>query len=685
MSDTSSDRPPTRQRSERPPPAATPAATPPRPPKATAADDPLHAPGSPQSPSSPVATKSRDGALERGLVIVARGEASLKVTTVPDKGPAEQWITAGRRIPARARRTLQTTNGAETVTRLDCFERAVNASAGTMPSAVINAAVEAARVTDDYAVLVDVCEAYIARQVAVKEAHVALALTPPPAYSLTPAQCVASALNVDAYYAHGWFAAAEVARKTGRPFVYGSKKHSRVDCLMQAVQCPDAAPMHWASLGAALDATTELTLPDGIVTRKAACDRALELDAAYGDAYFNLALSLGDSETYRLRDGRSVAVVDCMQLALEHGCTAPQDAWFALMHLLRSGGVVDATVTVRGETYDCAACCMRVVGAGGAPSRVEQAWEILHDQLANASVRGRSAGAAAGGVSRLRCAVEIVHRKPKSSDAWLALARAALDDEEESGTKAVGNKHIELKDGTSTSPRDALCTALQLEPRNASAWAALGTVVGLDERVTVGERDVTGGECCLEAVDIDSDSIAAWLGVKRLFENDPVVLLKTGGFLTKKQWCVNVLNLDPAHCDTLVLLGKVLGDGGDAALLSSGKQLSARDCLVECLAVDPSRADAWTALAQSLLPDETASIGGKHYDKKMCLARATELGDRRAQNWVDLGHHLKKRNTTAVVKGVNITADQCFERALAIDPDRTDVPLRRSGSSRTFM
>jgi hypothetical protein len=598
------------------------------------------------------------------LQAIAEGAATEDVRSLPAPAVPRAWCNRGCHTDAPADAALGDIVAVSELAPGPLRDHiwSVCASQGTCTTAVINAAVEVCKATNDFDPLTQIFDALASRGIACAETHLTVALmTAEHRGGDTRAALIVKALDAaEGDFAQAWSAVDEF------PFVYrGESFADRTAVLLRAVRCRSALPAHWYELALLLGADGAAPR-GGAVTQVSALCRCLRLDSSFAEAYYALALAMPNvNEPVEFQWRGSMVHASCAWLlgqAITHACSAIDDAWYALMHTIGDR----SDVTVSGTTVDLADCCSRVIDLGG--SRADEAWELLlgcFSRDGDGHAAGSSSVAVRADVSRVVIAANLVRRKPTDSTAWMTLASAL----ESSSSKA----HHAVIDGKKVSAAVAYANAVHYGAEGVRVWVGAARNLNPGQEICLGARRFTLLEAAWRAVQI-RDCIEHWELFTPLFDRAATLRLPDGSELTDKAWCVHILERNISHRVALYRLAKALGSGGDAALLNDGRTLTVRNCLTDCLKLDPTFVAAWSLLADTMAANETSLVNGVTMSRSEVAAKAKNCGTYDvAANWAELGRSLAARRGTSMIANRRVNAADCFRKVLQLDPGNHDA------------
>jgi tetratricopeptide (TPR) repeat protein len=598
---------------------------------------------------------------------VAGGAASEDVMDLMPASVARAWCNHGahvsgvRPVPEKLRGSSSLATAEIGPSLLQMQLNAINASRGTHAAPLLNAATIISEELGDTTLLTRVAANLLRRQLGAGEAYVAAALHCSPAEeATTKPELVRRALAAQ----HGDCAEAW-AVVLPLPFVFeGIECKTRVDQLRHACACKSATPAHWYELGQRLEADDKVEVKGREVSRRDAFIKCLRLDSTFADAFYALAFDLRPDEslTVPYATGRVLASVPwLLSMALTHKCTHEADAWYGLMHTVGS-----FTVQVNERPIDLAACCARVISFGD-EGRAAEAWELLLGCFATSEGRGLESSLAnkpGTELDRVKCAAQVLKRNPDEATAWLLLAESM---------KAQRCGWTEIR-GRKVTLETAYVEAIDRGADGPRVWTALAGCMRPWQRLSVARADLGLTEVAWRGIKGQPSSLDAWHALAPHFERNRFAELPDGRILSVKDWCVQILSCNPQDARAYYHLAHALGHGGDGALLPDGRILTARECLIAALTCDRGMAAAWALLGANMGSHEQVKIGEATMSKQDVTARAVSGGEYDvASNWVELGQMLQLRDGTATVGKRVVKAEDCFRRALELDPTNADA------------
>jgi hypothetical protein len=318
-------------------------------------------------------------------------------------------------------------------------------------------------------------------------------------------------------------------------------------------------------------------------------------------------------------------------------------------------------------------------------------------------------------------AVRVLEKSPKNADAWVALA-VALDN---SPLKPEEGELTEVVNGFQYNAGGCLLEAVTADPRKSEGWLMLGRLLGHQDLNAPGAYSTlprpcpySATECFIKAVSLNPQPKSwCWLGY--LLEDKPATI--HGKQYTPMQCYVESLNLDPSDSLVWDFLSHALSnssstgeanveddeDEADPTATIKGKTYTAFDCAVESLKRNLPDADLWVRVAAKM-PDNTpfvnilgvnrsriecfvealerchdktaawgclsvllkaedvVQIGGKKYDRNMCLLKSIETTKgSKALVWLRLAHGLLHGHCEPyTVNGKEVGFRECLISAL---------------------
>jgi hypothetical protein len=581
-----------------------------------------------------------------GLQGLAAGAGAAQLTAVPSPQATFRWSSAASAAMSRETR------------RAACLN-AVEESRGSNGVALLNAAV---CLSQEWGGSIDrlvaTIDALRRRGEDAPHTYVAEAVyVPAEKRRATVEELLHSALEAAAgNLAQAWCAVPSY------PFEWaGVEANSREEALCRAVQCSDALPEHWFELGCIRCSDGSDMGEDEQPTGPECFREAVRLDHSFADAYYALARVKGAGAVDVTGTGTDpLSEADLLALALTHGCSAPQDAWYGLMHVIG-----DQTVTVDGDVVELVAACTHVIEAGDC-QRADEAWPLLLGCLKRYgdSAFDKSLSAAAHrSISRADCVAKMLERGGSNASAWHTLGVALQDSP--SGFATVSGERV--------AAFDAFQRAITEGANGASTWSGVAQTMPPTGTVTANKRPLTLIEVAWHAIQL-APSLETWRLLEPAFDRTNPIMLPDGKEMLETEWCTRMLSFNSSDPRTLYRLARALGTGGAAALLEDGRTITVRECLKDCLAQEGALAAAWSLLDETMGPNESVAVNGSVMTRAEVQQRFERAGQYDvAANWIELGESLQGRSGTRVVAGREVNAAYCFKRALQLDPGNRAV------------
>ena len=360
-------------------------------------------------------------------------------------------------------------------------------------------------------------------------------------------------------------------------------------------------------------------------------------------------------------------------------------AWFYLGKLL-SGKGQSATITETNFTPFVA-------------MDVSSAWGDLENVLAEGARAFEKESISIRGApyTTVDCYLKVIELDPSSLDGWLALSTCMTEDTsfkvksttytfKECLMKVVNSREIfsdswiqkceerlkVLHRSNGASDEISVVQAsyeyiLHTNPAIKAAWCKLGYILHSENQKSPEDED----------------------GEEDAEDDEAAVVVISGKSFTAKGCCVHVLEVDPQYPNAWLSLYNIMTSNGDEVVVS-GKTYTCAMCIAQVLEIDPARSRLWCTMGEellnpyrSLLYSLTGIVDNKQIDEKMsvivsgttytaqqCFVKAVTIDPLFDEAWQKLGEHLDE---AIAINGESYTPKQCYAKALTIDPAQSEL------------
>ena len=225
--------------------------------------------------------------------------------------------------------------------------------------------------------------------------------------------------------------------------------------------------------------------------------------------------------------------------------------------------------------------------------------------------------------------------------------------------------------------------AVRLNPNSPWYWNNLKEALEQNNLQTtdIDGQSISITDCLVKAIELRPKRAQSWVALGDYSQPIPIAIF--GELFTREQAYIRALNLDPDHADTWRKLGQLLRHKDMSYPLKiGGREIHhAYECHIQSVELDPDNELNWTKLLDSTrnnnssLPFPSFQIGGKQINSQAELTvKALELHPNSHLLWNDLGITLFFFPQTVIVNQQTITSRHtCYAKSIELEPNNAVV------------